>query len=186
VLNDLQATGEKIERLLDELAAEADPRVYDKAVEVIRLTTELYGAGLARVMELAKDESPVLVDLLAGDALIASLLAVHDLHPEDLTSRVEEALDRVRPFLGQHAGDVEFVAVDGDAGAVLLRLRGSCDGCPSSAVTLKLAIERAILDAAPEITRIDVDEPEPTSEPVPIMLRPRQLHDECPSGVVTG
>ena len=109
-----------------------------------------------------------------------------DKHNAELVASGQQDKVKVRPFLGQHAGDVELLAVDGDAGAVLLRLKGSCDGCPSSAVTLKLAIERAILDAAPEINRIDVDEPEPTSEPVPIMLRPRPIHDECPSGVVTG
>jgi Fe-S cluster biogenesis protein NfuA len=183
VLNDLQVIGERIEQLLDELGAAADPRVYDKAVEVVRLTTELYGAGLARIMELAKEASPLLVDRLVGDGLVASLLAVHDLHPDDLTRRVQQALETVRPFLGQHAGDVELLDVDENVGAVLLRLKGSCEGCPSSAVTLKLAIEQAILDTAPEITRIDVDEPEPASESVPITFRPRPTYDMCPSEV---
>ena len=56
-----------------------------------------------------------------------------------------------------HGGDVELLDIDADAGAVHLRLLGSCDGCPSSAVTLQLAVERAIVEAAPEIVRIDVD-----------------------------
>ncbi len=47
------------------------------------------------------------------------------------------ALDSVRPYLGSHGGDVELLGVDEDAGAVHLRLLGSCDGCPSSAVTLQ-------------------------------------------------
>ena len=67
------------------------------------------------------------------------------------TDRVEAALESVRPFLAHHDGDVELLDIDPDAGAVLLRLLGSCDGCPSSAVTLQLAVERAIVDAAPEI-----------------------------------
>ena len=50
-----------------------------------------------------------------------------------------------------HGGDVELLDVDEDAGAVHLRLLGSCDGCPSSAVTLQHAVERAIVEAAPEI-----------------------------------
>ena len=44
-------------------------------------------------------------------------------------------------------------------GAVHLRLLGSCDGCPSSAVTLRTTVERAIVEAAPEIVTIDVEEP---------------------------
>ena len=53
----------------------------------------------------------------------------------------------------------ELLAVDDELGAVKLRLLGSCDGCPSSAVTLQGAVEAAILEAAPEVARIDVEEP---------------------------
>ena len=49
--------------------------------------------------------------------------------------------------------------IDADAGAVRLRLLGSCDGCPSSSITLQMAVERAITEAAPEIVRLEVDEP---------------------------
>ena len=65
----------------------------------------------------------------------------------------------MRPFLGAHGGDVELLDIDADAGAVQLRLLGSCDGCPSSAVTLQMAVEQAIVEAAPEIVIIDVEEP---------------------------
>ena len=69
------------------------------------------------------------------------------------------ALESVRPFLGAHGGDVELLGLDGAIGAVHLRLLGSCDGCPSSAVTLRTAVESAIAEAAPEIVIIDVEEP---------------------------
>ena len=69
--------------------------------------------------------------------------------PTRSVTRVERALDRCGPFLGQHGGDVELLDIDEDAGAVRLRLLGSCDGCPSSAVTLQHAVERAIVEAAP-------------------------------------
>jgi Fe-S cluster biogenesis protein NfuA len=65
-------------------------------------------------------------------------------------------LIKVRPYLGSHGGDVELLDVS-DEGVVTLRLLGSCDGCASSSVTLKLAVEGAIEAAAPEIIRIDVD-----------------------------
>ena len=73
------------------------------------------------------------------------------LHPEALDDRVEAGPGPVRPFLGRHGGDVELLGVDEEAGAVRLRLLGSCDGCPSSAATLQGAVERAILEAAPEV-----------------------------------
>ncbi|MEJ7691148.1 MAG: NifU family protein [Nocardioidaceae bacterium] len=83
---------------------------------------------------------------------------MHDLHPYDVTLRVEQALEGVRPYLGSHGGDVELLEVT-DTGVVRLRLLGSCDGCPSSSVTLKLAVEGAIEAAAPEITTIEVETP---------------------------
>ena len=62
----------------------------------------------------------------------------------------------MRPYLGSHGGDVELLEVTDD-GVVRLRLLGSCDGCPSSSVTLKLAVEDAIEAAAPEVTGIEVE-----------------------------
>jgi Fe-S cluster biogenesis protein NfuA/nitrite reductase/ring-hydroxylating ferredoxin subunit len=89
---------------------------------------------------------------------VASLLLVHDLHPYDVETRVRNALDSVRPYLGSHGGDVELVGIDDD-GVVRLRLLGSCDGCPSSSVTLQLAVEGAVEAAAPETARIEVESP---------------------------
>ena len=92
---------------------------------------------------------------LASDDLVASLLLVHGLHPHDVTTRVHRALEGVRPYLASHDGDVELLAVTGD-GAVHLRLLGSCEGCPSSSVTMELAVKDAIAAAAPEVTSIEV------------------------------
>ena len=156
---DLRATGDRIEELLDQLQASADPRMLDRAEEILRLVTELYGAGLARVVELVRQRAPDLLAELADDELVGSLMVVHDLHPDDLATRVAAALESVRPFLGAHGGDVELLGLDGAVGAVHLRLLGSCDGCPSSAVTLRTAVESAIAEAAPEIVIIDVEEP---------------------------
>ncbi len=52
-----------------------------------------------------------LLDRLAADDLVASLLAVHGLHPYDVETRVARALDGVRPYLGSHGGDVELLGL---------------------------------------------------------------------------
>ena len=155
----LRAISDRIEQLLDELRVAADPRVRDQAEEVVRLVTELYGAGLAHIVDVVGDARPGRHEELVADELVGSLLLVHGLHPDDLEHRVRGALESVRPFLGQHGGDVELLDIDERAAAVYLRLLGSCDGCPSSSVTLRMAVERAIVEAAPEITTIDVDQP---------------------------
>ncbi len=153
---DLRAVGDRIEELLNQLERSVDERAWENVQDVVSLVTELYGGGLARILELAGEDT-ALRERLADDDLVASLLVLHDLHPLDLEDRVRRALDSVRPYLGSHGGDVEVLGIDGDSGVVTLRMLGSCDGCASSSVTLELAVQAAIEEAAPEITRIDVD-----------------------------
>jgi Fe-S cluster biogenesis protein NfuA len=169
-VSDTQSIGESIEGKLEALQARADPRVFDQAVELLQLVGELYGAGLARVMELADQYAPELVGHMLGDELLASLLIANGLHPDDVNLRIARALDSVRPFLAGHGGDVELLDIDERVGAVRLRLLGSCDGCPSSAITLRTTVERAITDAAPEITIIDVEEPVDHGVSTPVLM----------------
>ena len=139
--------GDRIATLLDATAA-GGAAARERAEQLVREVVDLYGAGLARITTLVDPE------LLAKDDLVASLLLVHGLHPHDVTRRVSDALDSVRPYLGSHGGDVSLVGIDGDV--VRLELRGSCKTCPSSAVTLELAVEDAVRAAAPEIATIEV------------------------------
>ncbi|MGH9047156.1 MAG: NifU family protein [Acidimicrobiales bacterium] len=178
---DLRTVGDHIEKLLDGLSSTADPRTYGRVEELLRLVSELYGGGLSRALALA--EGAGLVDAFLADELLASLLVVHGLHPVSLAARVEGALEQVRPLLATHGGNVELLDLDDQAGAVRLRLLGSCDGCPSSAVTLQGAVERAIIESAPEIVVIEVDAPTepPVATPVSLTAKPR--FDECPTEV---
>ncbi|WP_040952926.1 NifU family protein [Gorillibacterium massiliense] len=57
---------------------------------------------------------------------------------------VQEVLDKLRPFLQRDGGDVELVDVED--GIVKLKLMGACGSCPSSTITLKAGIERALLE----------------------------------------
>ncbi len=182
----LRATGDRIEQALDELHSTADPRTINLAEEILRLVSELYGAGFARAVELAQEHAPGLIAAFVEDELVASLLLVQGLHPEPLDHRIESALVSVRPFLAQHGGDVELLGIDEELGAVKLRLLGSCDGCPSSAITLQGAVEQAIVVAAPEITRIVVEEPSKAAASVPISLGPKPQYEECPAEVAGG
>ena len=155
----LRATGERIDALLDASGA-GGVVARERAEELVRLVADLYGAGLERILDLVHEAGRLDDDVLAAlaaDDLVASLLLVHGLHPYDVGERVEQALEGVRPYLGSHGGDVELIGVSQD-GVVRLRLLGSCDGCPSSSVTLKLAVEGAIEAAAPEVVAIEVED----------------------------
>lgn len=147
-----RTVGDRIEALLSGLRSGRDK---DTAEELVRLLVEMYGDGLTRVVALLREHDPALVDRLTEDDLVESLLLLHDLHPVDVDTRIQRALDRVRPYLGSHAGGVEYLGVD-DNGVAQLRLQGNCNGCPSSTVTVRSAIETAIQDAAPELAGVQV------------------------------
>lgn len=67
--------------------------------------------------------------------------------------QVQEVLDKLRPFLLRDGGDCELVDVE--EGIVKLRLLGACGTCPSSTITLKAGIERALLEEVPGIVEVE-------------------------------
>jgi Fe-S cluster biogenesis protein NfuA len=71
----------------------------------------------------------------------------------ELMEQVQEVLDKLRPFLLRDGGDVELIDVED--GVVKVRLLGACGSCPSSTITLKAGIERALLEEVPGITEIE-------------------------------
>ena len=162
----LQERVTRMEALLGEIETLSDPNARSKAAEVVGVLLELYGEGLARMMEVVAEgeERERTFDAFAEDELVSHLLLLHGLHPLDLETRVVRALKEVRPYLLSHGGNVELLGVE--EGVARLRMQGSCSGCPSSTVTLKLAIEEAIQKTAPDLERIQAEgvaeEPRPT------------------------
>ena len=71
----------------------------------------------------------------------------------DVSSRVAQVLDRIRPAVQSDGGDVELVEV-----LVRIRLHGACVGCPSSLMTLRVGIERNLMDYVPEVTGVEAVE----------------------------
>ncbi|MFD5750423.1 NifU family protein [Streptomyces sp. NPDC127033] len=168
-----RTTGERIEALITAGAA-GGPAARERGEELVRLVTDFYGAGLERLLDLVHEHGGLddtVLAALAGDDLVASVLLVHGLHPYSVETRIEKALESVRPYLGSHGGDVELLGVTED-GTVRLRLLGSCDGCPSSSATLALAVRGAVEAAAPEAGSIEVAEsaspPAPAGPLVPV------------------
>ena len=78
---------------------------------------------------------------------------------EKLEETVKEALEMFRPQLQADGGDMEFVSID-DQMRVHLKLTGACGSCPMAVMTLKMGVERYIMDAVPEITEVVQDMPE--------------------------
>lgn len=69
-------------------------------------------------------------------------------------NKVVASLDTIRKFLQEDGGDVELVSVS-DEGQVLVKLLGSCEGCPMSIMTLRAGIERSLMREHPFIKRVE-------------------------------
>jgi Fe-S cluster biogenesis protein NfuA len=72
---------------------------------------------------------------------------------QDLRTKVQNALNRIRTALQADGGDVELIDVVGNV--VRVRLTGACGGCPMSQMTLQMGIQRAIKEVVPEIERVE-------------------------------
>jgi Fe-S cluster biogenesis protein NfuA len=154
----LQDHAKTIERLVEKIRGAGDLETQQAALELLQAVMEFHERGIDRMLEIASgrgDAGWALIDDFGNDPLVSHLLLLHGLHPLDTETRVRDALDKVRPYLNSHGGDVQLISVAGDS--VRLRLIGSCNGCPSSSLTLKTAVEKSVFEAAPEVTSIQTE-----------------------------
>lgn len=149
---------ERVQELAAKIDGLSDPTVRKTAQDFMRSIMELYGLGLAKVVQVLSDSgdagAPMRAELI-NDGVFASLLLIHDLYPVPLEQRVEEGLDSVRPYLNSHGGAVELIRIKD--GVAYLRLEGSCKGCPASQATLELAIKKALDESAPDLVGLQVE-----------------------------
>ena len=75
----------------------------------------------------------------------------------DWISRVNRALEKIKPYLEADGGGITLEEVTDDK-VVKVKLHGACDGCPFSYQTLKAGVEQALLKEVPEMKDlIDID-----------------------------
>ncbi len=128
----------------------------DLAGELVAAIVAMYGAGPGAdrrrpCPELDPAGRDQLAEQLGEDPVVSTLLLIHDLHPVALEDRVQSALDSVRPYMESHGGNVELLSVRD--GVARIHLRGSCSDCSASSVTLELADQKALEEAAPDLAR---------------------------------
>jgi Fe-S cluster biogenesis protein NfuA len=147
-----------IETLLGQVEAAADPSLRTTVQQLIQLVMDLHGAGLERMLELigaTGDAGASIIQKLGRDELVASLLVLYGLHPLDLEARINQALDKVRPRLRGHEGEVELLGIQ--EGAVRLRLHANGHGCGSTAQALKEMVEETVYQGAPDVVSLVIE-----------------------------
>ena len=154
---DVAAAGERIESLIA-ASASGGAVARERAEELVRIVADLYGAGLERLLDLVHEQGGLtdeVIDALARDELVSSLLLVHGLHPYPVETRIRRALATL---------DADLVEVTAD-GVALIRIAGG-HGCGSAGV--RQAVDDAIEAAAPEVTRIEVQQTPAAPAVIPV------------------
>jgi hypothetical protein len=145
----------RIEDLVRRLEGIPDRESRETAQALMEAILELHGAGLERIMDIVFDSGEsgkASIRRFASDSLVASLLVLHGLHPDDIETRVQQALSKT------HAS-AELMGVF--EGVVRVRLTGSACG-------MKESVEAAIKEAAPDAGEIVIEEIAPSTGFVPL------------------
>jgi len=152
---------EKIEELANRVRSLPDANARNAALELIQAVMDLHAGALERMLEItaAADPESKVIDAFVADDLVSSLLLLHDLHPLDLTARVQRALDQ--PAFRARGAHVELVSIENDF--IRVRIAGGAG--------LRNAVEQALSNAAPDAAGIAIEggqEGAPAADFVPL------------------
>lgn len=72
-----------------------------------------------------------------------------------MEEQIKNVLEKIRPMLAIHRGDVDFVSFDEISGVAKVRLKGTCRGCPLAQLTLKSGIEEMVKQKIKEVKSVE-------------------------------
>ena len=142
-----------------ELLSPLDADIRERAEKLVKARDAFLASGVREmVRRLKADErsKPVLFELVDDPVIYAVLLELGIVRP-DVTTRVARAMERVKPYVKSHGGDIELVRVEDtpEGKTAFVRLHGSCSGCSMSAETLRDGVQESITSIVPEVTRVE-------------------------------
>jgi len=152
VTQDFQERIGRVDGLVQKLESAGDPALRRTAKELIESLMEIHGAGLERILDIVSNSGQIgagLVQALAHDELVSSLLVLYGLHPDDFETRVRRGLDKVRPLLRSNGARLDILAV-GD-GAVHVKITGAVSA------DVEAAVREALLETAPDAADVAIE-----------------------------
>ncbi len=169
---DLDPLLDRLEQLLGDLE-DCEPEVRDRVFELLDGVDALHRLAITRLAATLGDND--VERLRSDDAAVEWLFDAYGVGANDPAVAVA-ALEPMRPYLSEHGGDVEILAVTN--GVVRVRLVGACSGCTSAAITLREGVEEALRSGLPGFVAIDVEPDDaahshPPPGPTLLQIQPR-------------
>ncbi len=146
---------DKIEELVHHAESLSDTKSRAVAVDLVQAVLDFHAAGLNRVMEIIADSGTTagaVIDRIASDELTASMLLLHDLHPDDLETRLNRAIRKLQEMFASLGAELSLIAVEADKVRLHFDSARAWSGTP-----VKTSVENAIFQAAPEISTVIVE-----------------------------
>ena len=125
--------------------------------ELVHLLMDVHGAGLERIMEIVFESGgagPAIIDKLGRDTITGSLLLLYSLHPDDLETRVNRAIENMRPRLRKLSCSVDLAGIV--EGAVQIRVTTKGHSCGSSTKDVNAIVEEGIYELAPDVASLAI------------------------------
>jgi hypothetical protein len=140
----------RIQQLLDELRELLPGPAWERVEELVQRLLALQGDAVGRLLTHARacGADGALDARLVEDELVSSVLLLHGLHPLPAEERIRRALAELRPQLAARGMRAELLGISG--GVAQLLVAGDA-----------AAVQRAVLEAAPELSRVEIQEPQP-------------------------
>lgn len=154
---DSREMGKRLQELIEQIQTQRNPAARALLQECLQSLLTFYGEGLSRMLEQIQAsgaEGKKILDRMLKEPAVSGLLLIHGLHPVPLETRLHGALEKVRPYMQSHGGNIELLSLENEVAQI--RLQGTCKTCPSSAVTLELAVRRAVEEACPDLAGFEV------------------------------
>ncbi|HET7890614.1 MAG TPA: NifU family protein [Candidatus Sulfotelmatobacter sp.] len=155
---DFREEMQRIGQLVQEIESIADPSLRASTKNLVQSIMDLHGLALEKTLDIVAGTGEAgmnIIHQLGRDAVVSSVLLLYGLHPDDIETRVANALEQIRPKLRKQGCEVELLSVSG--GAIRFRVETGAHTCGSTAKTVQTSLEGAMFDAAPDLTSLVIE-----------------------------
>ncbi len=161
----------RIEGLIGSIESAADPALRASAKNLVQSVMDLHAGAIDRILEIvskAGEPGAALLDALAKDELVSSVLVLYDLHPDSFETRVHRGIEKARQALARRGAGLEVLAVE--AMTVRLKIDSGGHSCGSTLSDLEKLVREALLATAPDAVEVIIEMPadRPASTFVPL------------------